>query len=318
MPDVRLWLGDKLRQYASQHGRSGEQLVADCPWPDCGAAARLYVNASDGRWLCYHCGRKGGLAKLVAYLQGRTVAEVEGEIGSPPPVSASALRARLEAAVAPRDLYRPPPPCPLPGGFRAIGPGVPLPAYLAARQVGYKLARRYGLGVCGAGRYAGRVALPAYQHGRVVWWQARATVPGVEPRYLSPQAPREGVLWGYDQVAGEPEVVLVEGPFDVLRCAVAGVPAVALCGKPIAAAQLSALRRACVRRVVVMLDPDARRDAACMVARLAGEGVDVALARLDRADPGDSTPGEIRQAVAEAGAPLDRERMGRRWMGTKS
>lgn len=310
MLDVRAWVGRLLAVRQTQHGKNGEQLVADCPFPDCGAASRLYVAAETGKWTCFRCGRGGRFAGLVSAVEGRPIAEVIAEIEDDHfTLPAKEIRARAEAAVAPRDLYLPPPSCDLPEGLEPVGRALPL--YLRRRGVGYKLCQRYGLGICTGGRYAGRIVLPAWQNGRVVWWQARATNPATEPRYLSPSASRDGVLWGYDQVVGSPCIVLVEGPFDVLRCAAAGVPAMALCGKPVSPYQLSALRRAGAERLVLMLDPDAARDAARLVVRLTGEGVDVAMARLARADPGDSTPDEIRAAVASSSAPTLRERLTR-------
>jgi hypothetical protein len=101
-------------------------------------------------------------------------------------------------------------------------------------------------------RFMGRVIIPFYRGGRVIYWQARAVDQGVKPRYLSATTSRSAVLYNYDALArwSTQPLFVTEGVFDAM-----GVDGVALLGSSISAAQLEVLR-ACKRRLVFVIDRD--------------------------------------------------------------
>jgi hypothetical protein len=94
-------------------------------------------------------------------------------------------------------------------------------------------AERWGLRQCILGRYAWRVVIPIVMFGQTVAFQARS-YRGAEPKYLTSKhgrrgepgaecgRPAEALLYGYDAIEEGGEVVLVEGPGDVMRLAGGG------------------------------------------------------------------------------------------------
>jgi DNA primase len=95
--------------------------------------------------------------------------------------------------------------------------------------------------------------------------------------------------WREDQIGAD--MVLCEGPFDVLRLHEHGIPALGLLGKTLSSGQFSLLTKLPVDSVVtIMLDPEA--DVECLnIAKLLNTRFDeVYVAQLpDSVDPGDST-----------------------------
>jgi hypothetical protein len=82
-----------------------------------------------------------------------------------------------------------------------------------------------------------------------------------------------------------------------MRITQAGLPARALGGKDVRAAQRPQLRKLAGRRIVLLLDPEAEGDAL----RLADTLSDVRIAHLNGfADPGAATPAAILAAVRVA------------------
>lgn len=291
-------------------GQRGQtELICDCPW--CEGKSKLYINAASGQWTCYKCSDGGGLVKLVELLEGlnRTQAERFVRKGSyPKPAQTVAeLAERVSAVSTPTtgaDMELPPEfiPCYDPVvGWR-------MPAYLRQR-VRARTAAAYRLGFCTEGRYGGRVICPVHVHGELVTFQGRAMSDAVHPKYLGPPAARAGALYGFDEAVGGEVVTVVEGPFDVMGCYQAGVPAVGLMGKEPSSAAAILLRNAGVKRVVVLLDPEARKEAH-KTAAVFGEILTATVASLPPGcDPGNADPDIIRAVVSRARPSTLRSRM---------
>lgn len=313
-------------------GQHGRDAVIDCPF--CSAKKRLYANEETGVWICYRCEEKGALHKLVAVLQNLDEYSAQKEVRrlSAPTMRRSgslddirAKRDRMEARAAALDA-----PCELPEEFEPVYDertgDWQMPTYLEDRGVSPAQARRYGLGYCQTGRYAGRVILPAYCGGELRTFQARSTDAGNEIRYLGPVGARRAAVFGLDQAVDLVQSVLgddssalastwllvVEGAFDALRVvSETKRPAVALMGKAVTAAQVSLLYRAGFRRVVLMLDGHLwgnerdRQSIATAAGILGAAGLlDVRVARLaEHLDPGSASASEINVAL-QAAAPM--------------
>lgn len=112
-------------------------------------------------------------------------------------------------------------------------------------------ASTYGLSFCVSGNpevyrgsMEGRIIIPMHMKGVLKGWQARRITPPAEGetkfqqlRYISmPGSWRSNILFGYDQAvaAKTPYVIMVEGPFDLLR---QGPPCVATLGQTISGPQ---------------------------------------------------------------------------------
>jgi len=168
----------------------------------------------------------------------------------------------------------------------------------------------YRLGFCLSGRYAGRLILPAHQFGALAFFQGRAMGDSF-PKYLSPSGRRaSGVVFGLDEAIGVSEVLVVEGPLDVLTLAQRGYNAVSLLGKELSIAQAGILRRAGFDRAVLLMDGDAIPWGARGAERLLRAGFEVVLAKLPLEHDPDSAPADVLQrAVERAAPPTLRDRM---------
>lgn len=321
------YVDDRIGVRAESVGGHGVELVCDCPF--CGARRKLYVNQRLGRYICYRCDERGDTVRLVEQVDGVPRRDalrfvLEGAVRLPSrsveDLLADAPEASTTAVEKTGDLE-------LPQTFVPVFDGSTwtIPSYLRERRIQARVAAAYGVGSCDRGcgtdcrsraperrpcdacRYAGRIILPAHVGGRLAFFQARSMV-GAMPKYLAPAVDRSGALWGYDEALGAPRVLVVEGPFDVLGCAQAGLAAVGLMGKVCSTRQAALLASGGFARATVMLDPEATREGAS-VAMFLGSLMDTDMAVLpDGLDPGDAPREALRAAVDAARAPGLRER----------
>jgi DNA primase len=139
--------------------------------------------------------------------------------------------------------------------------------YLKERGLTDATAQKFGVGVFqGKGSVQGRCVIPIHNTmGELVAYAGR-TIDGTEPRYKFPVGFRKSLeLFNLHRVKGELSVVLVEGFFDCMKVAQAGLPSVALMGSTMSKVQEDLLAEH-FGRVVVMLDGDE-------VGREAAEGI---------------------------------------------
>lgn len=292
---VEDYVAARLTLKARSEGGKGGELICHCPF--CDGKRKFYVNAETGRWICYKCEERGRLNALIEKVDGLSKAEaarfVFAEIARQPARTISQL------------LYRPAPPDEHPVEWPSEFVPVysegewSFPLYLEERRVSRGLAREYGLGFCESGRYDGRVILPCHVNGELTFFQGRA-IDDREPKYLSPVHGKGVSLYGFDEAVsfGLQTVALVEGPFDVLGCARAGIPAVGLMGKSVSAEQISLLGD-CWSSVVLLLDPGAE-DSVKRVSRALADTLPVKIGKLVGADPGKALITDLRKAFATA------------------
>jgi DNA primase len=159
-----------------------------------------------------------------------------------------------------------------------------------------KTARRFGLGFANDGEAAGRIVFPM-RCPLGCSWTARAVSDDTRPKYYGGEGAGR-LLFGYDVAfSGKSprELVVCEGPMDVLSLAEAGIAAVAVMSKTINEERAALLRRSGAK-LIVALDSDAR-SAALKVSEALGRAP---VVLLDSGDPGDASPGVLVDAVRGA------------------
>lgn len=305
----------------SQNPRSREWLM---PCRACGSD-RLRWHHEPGTkmaWICWGCGRTGDTVDLVALTSGISRFEALDAIVSQYDGGDAPEVLREIARIAPphRDEVRLAPRIAWPQGFDPLDPARPEHArpyvYLSQRGIDPDDVRRYEIRYCAFGRHAGYVVFPVFMDGALAYWQARATwdpPPGLSGdrrkawvqatgyrKTLNPAGvPSGGVIFNFDAVRGQPEVVICEGPVDAIK---AGPNAVALFGKTAGEAKLERLLRLTVQRYVVYLDAG-EEEAAASIA-LARELVPFAPTCIARPpagrDPGALTKAQNRTIIAAA------------------
>ena len=126
---------------------------------------------------------------------------------------------------------------------------IPLVEYLESRKVDpLAIQAHFSL----EPRFIGRVIIPFWREGKIIYWQARHIEKGVKPRYLNSDIARDAVMYGYDELFTwkDTPVFVNEGVFDAI--AVSGVCTL---GSSLNEAKIEILKR-CHRRVIFVVDRD--------------------------------------------------------------
>ena len=317
--DPATWVSENLTGVKPR----GKSFEADCPF--CGKAGHLYVHAEQGYWKCFAagCGESGrDITKLIATIDGISLTEarrrmfrkaVHFERRSEP----TRILPRLEALrdhPGPVTVDMPPPP-----GLVPVWDGETwrMPRYLLERGVTRRLARRLGVGFCsselcstaptgcefppgtpdcverGRCRYWNRIILPfECPNGRS--FTARSVESYLKPKYLNPPDLRSHLLYGWQNVTSRGDLVLVEGPFDVVRLISHGLAAVAIFGLSLSHAQKVLLAQAQLSSITVMLDAGVETEAEKIAVSLQQFVGKVYIARL----PSNMDPGETTREIA--------------------
>ncbi len=123
---------------------------------------------------------------------------------------------------------------------------VPLIEYLLNRKLDPLLLKaHFSLDI----KHLGRVIIPCYRDGKVIFWQSRTIFKDEKPRYLSPGTTKDAVLWGYDNIWKNWDLPLfiTEGIFDASH-----LEGVALLGSELTQAKLEIINKSKRRRVIVV------------------------------------------------------------------
>lgn len=313
--DIESWVEANLER-ARKSG--GQEYTAVCP--SCGEGpGRFYVNVETGAFLCFKCDdfRSKRIWALIAHVEGITIAQARAEAlrdnirfvrRRKAPLASLAdqvmgLRDREAnedetgrvAAELPRGyvpVYK--------DGRRRL---YMRPAYLKQRGVKRATCRAFNLGYCAPGEwYPNESADPRqYIGGRIIIpivsptgysWSARDMTGDQEPKYLNPLgADHRRLLHGWDQMEVGSDVVLVEGPMDVISLYQHGIPALAILGKELNKEQLGLLCKKPVdAAITILLDPEEAEAPYKVAQELTARFSDIFIASLpDGVDPGDAT-----------------------------
>lgn len=176
---------------------------------------KLAVRLSDGAAHCWVCGWKTRNVAILASRLGRRELLTEFEIvfGSPrSPVENTTVQ-----------------PVGLPDDFRLLGPMIESHVddpehraclrYLDSRRVNVDAIWSSRLGVSDRGMYRRRILFPSFdRRGHLNYLTARAVDPTVRPRYFNLEADRLSLIFNELDVDWTRELIVVEGPFDLLAC----------------------------------------------------------------------------------------------------
>jgi DNA primase len=140
--------------------------------------------------------------------------------------------------------------------------------YLAERGIKPETAKRFESGYCCNSRiFAGYIAMPLFHPeephvrvGHIGRWPGEDFEAAGKPRYLLPEGfPKHRVLFGLKQAMESGHLhtplIVVEGPWSVLRLHQAGYAAVAILGSSLGDGHVNLLT-ATARPIVLMLDGD--------------------------------------------------------------
>lgn len=232
--------------------RRGAQLVGPCPIHRGDNPSAFTVHRERNIWRCFTgCDAGGDVVELARRLEGGSYS------------AAATCLARLVGKAAPEWRTRTPPSA-RPRPFQPFTRQLPLDPtahFLARKGIRPEIARRFQVGAFyGDGMLAGCVAVRLFDpKGAPLGYAGRRLDPEMARTHgkwkLPCGLPRNTLLYGYHTLhllhCG---LVLVEGPWGVLRLAQLGIPAVALLGAHFSPTQQSLLRD--LPRLVILMDGD--------------------------------------------------------------
>lgn len=236
----------------------GSWMKSKCPF--CGRDLKFGINLSDNRTHCFRCGKSPSPIDLVIHLEGSRnysdalrILEKEDYQGYSFKEEKVELRERKE-------IY-------LPEGFKLITMGKSqlaksARAYVKKRGFTIKQAEDMGWGYGTEGKYFGYLIMPFRERGQLVYFNARIFM-GNGPRYNNPENTTSGLsksqLWyNSDALDMYDTVYICEGLIDA---ATMGVRGISSSGKAISLYQKCQLIKSQVQKVVILLDPDAKKKA---------------------------------------------------------
>lgn len=311
MLDLETWCSEHL----ADGQRRGDEYPARCPW--CNELGKFSINLESQFFRCYRSSCESNTVKrwagyLIAYVEGITIGEARAKLGSATKFEEPTHRkVKLEAQSEKLEI-------PLPSetilcyaagrkGSDGSDKEWRVIKYLRER-VSNDALKKYGVGWASEGRYYNRAILPVRCNG-ISSWTARDATDEHEtnpkrPKYQNPSGDwANRVFFGWDEANTEgADIVLVEGPFDVMRLSDHGINAIGMLGKELHERQkdlLFSLPRGTV--VTVMLDPEVSRLKVDEIVDRIPRRLEVYIAQLPAGvDPGASTPDQARVALDSA------------------
>jgi len=283
-----------LRQALERFGpvtEHGDEFLTTCP--ECRKAQHFYVNRRKLKGYCQRCGYRVGPRWIGRLLGGDLDETTEDRIRE----LLRNDRAGTDALALPDET----------GYDFGTRTGRCALRYWMKRGLSTGQLESYRVGYCASGRYEGRLIIPVYERGELVYFQARSF--GVMfPPYLNPPRGRgrgkSEVVFNLDSASGTGTAVVTEGVFDAMAVGPSGV---SLFGKFASGAQLGKLAERGLSEVYVMLDseekdPDIPHQARALARQLASYLLDVTVrvCRLPHGDPGSSSREDISRALARA------------------
>jgi DNA primase len=264
--DVEAYIEDNLDNVKRS---SGHEMSATCPF--CDKSDHFYVNADTGHYICFKCDAAGrgfkGIARLMAEVDGITISQAQRVIfrqsvqfgrrkEQPRGLLDRVMALRGDAGIPESGAVN----VPLPDEFIPVWHpkrGWSVPLYLKERGISRKIARHWGMGYCQNGKYAHRIVFPIRCPNGESFTTRDATGGKLQPKYLNPVGAGHGrLLYGWNTL-GDGDVILVEGPTDVIRIASHGFEVLGIFGKALHIEQLKLLfKLPSSKSVVIMLDPE--------------------------------------------------------------
>jgi len=267
--------------------RRGHRLVGACPVHGGDNPTAFVVDCRRNLWRCFTCDDGGDVVEIVRRLHVcgyREAAHVLAAIAGDDEPFLERLSPPPRTRARPFRPYR---------TRLTLDPNHP---FLAARRIRTDTARRHDVGAWhGRGMLAGCVAVRLHDaQGAPIGYAGRRLQPRGRGKWVFPShLPKSELLYGLHRVQSTRRMVVVEGPWDVLRLHQLDIPSVALLGTSLSATQVELLRP--WPAIVVLLDGDAtgRRAATQVATRLRARRVNLP----DGRDPADLEDRELRSLL---------------------
>ena len=240
-------------------------MKSTCPY--CGRENKFGINLSQNRCNCFRCGEHPSPIGLIMYLENtQSFTEVLQILNSDDYTGYVFKEEKVEIK-SQKDFF-------LPEGFKNIKMGDSTLAksarnYLKKRGFDIDRLSLKGWGYCNKGKYLGYIIIPFIEHGKLVYFNARLYM-GAGPKYNNPEVDVTGlgksfIIYNADALEMFRTVYICEG---AINAETIGENGIATGGKTIARYQVNRLIKSQVERFVILLDPDAKKEAIDLALKL--------------------------------------------------
>ena len=262
----------------------GTDLRVNCPFcaistGDDDTGAHLHVSLVKEVCHCFRCEYSSSWINLVMKVTGGNYVQALGEIYKVPSPSKIGDIESLwkEETVQVPDVD-------LPDDFQLLEEADTTlirraRTYLTRRGFKKYHWKKYGLGV--AKSLGFRVIIPIEDN----YWQARALLPFLKPKYINPKAESGHVLFNPGALDLYEEVVICEGAFSAMAV---GENSIALVGKNPTRKKIERLKETSVEHFIVTVEKGADRSMMLLSDALTGVGKRVTVWKYNEGDPADS------------------------------
>jgi len=255
-------------------------MKGDCPY--CGREKKFGINIEANSTNCFICGPHGHLSEVIMDLENlNTYPELWIYLNSIERLGYKKPKVIKEHRVEITKM--------LPEGFRLMSLGKSKLGNAARKYMvgrGYDITElsRKGVGYCNTGNYFGYIIVPYYREGKIVYFNGRNfTDFGVKhknPDMKEVGIGKQKIIYNWDSLFIYEKVFLVESATNALTI---GDSAIGTGGKIISNYQWNEILKSPVKKVVIILDPDALDKAIDGALRLV-EHKKVKIIQLDGVD----------------------------------
>jgi hypothetical protein len=170
-------------------------------------------------------------------------------------------------------------------------------SYLKRRGIGMDLIVRYNIGYCGGGDYGGRIIIPSYDgNGELNYFIARSFYEDNKMKYKNPPVSRNVIVFENHINWNEP-ITLVEGGFDAFSVRRNVIP---LLSKFILPKLKNKIKEMGVKKVNILLDPDAIQSSVKHTEYFLKNGIEVNNIILTEGDAGELGFEKINKLIKES------------------
>ena len=181
------------------------------------AKKKLVIKLDDGRFHCWVCGLKGRkVGKLFQLYSPSHVIEARKIFGS--------SRASIDFS---RDEEPEEQKVEIPTGFQLLGTSLRAKdpdiqetiRYVRSRGLSARDMWHYRLGTCTQGKFRRRVIVPSFDsEGQLNYYSGRTIDHDVKMKYMNAAVSKTDIIFNEINVNWDKELILVEGPFDLMKC----------------------------------------------------------------------------------------------------
>tara|TARA_B100000767_G_scaffold230991_1_gene222253 strand:+ start:43 stop:984 length:942 start_codon:yes stop_codon:yes gene_type:complete len=142
--------------------------------------------------------------------------------------------------------------------------------YAKQRNLTTEDIRRYNIGYCDGGHYAGRIIIPSYDSdNRINYFIARSVFPDESFKYKNPPVSKNVIMFE-NQINWDEPITLVEGVFDAMAVKRNAIP---ILGKFIPKKLNEKIYKKGVKSINIFLDEDAQGQALHYTMQFANQGI---------------------------------------------